>query len=148
MKILVPTDGSDSAKAAIREAIALAAAFDAEVLLMRVVPLEHEADVTALSASGLSPMRSEAQSEMEAHFQEALAGFEGRGIEPQFEIALGDPASTIVEKAGAWPADLVVMGSHGRSALGRLMLGSVSDAVVHKAPCSVLVSRGPAIGER
>ncbi|MFP5501260.1 MAG: universal stress protein [Candidatus Sericytochromatia bacterium] len=147
MKILVPTDGSDSAKAAIGEAIALAAAFEAEVLLLRVVPLEHEADVTAIGASGLSPMRSEAQTEMEAHFAEALAGFEGRGIEPLFEIELGDPASAILERAAAWPADLIVMGSHGRSALKRLMLGSVSDAVVHKAPCSVLVSRGRILGQ-
>lgn len=53
----------------------------------------------------------------------------------------GDPAQTIVEEAKDWHADLIVVGSHGRSGLGRLLLGSVAQAVVSHAPCSVEVVR-------
>ena len=53
----------------------------------------------------------------------------------------GDPAKTIVDEAKEWHADLIVVGSHGRSGLGRLLLGSVAQAVVAHAPCSVEVVR-------
>ncbi|MCB1025610.1 MAG: universal stress protein [Acidobacteria bacterium] len=49
----------------------------------------------------------------------------------------------IVEKAKRWNADLIIVGSHGRGFWGRVMLGSISDSLVHHAPCSVLVVRKP-----
>ncbi len=56
-------------------------------------------------------------------------------------VAFGRPAEMIVEAANEWKPDLLVVGSHGRGFWGRLTLGSVSDAVVHHAPCSVLIVR-------
>lgn len=53
----------------------------------------------------------------------------------------GKPAAKIVEIAKEWPADLIVMGSHGRGKLGGLVLGNVSQAVLHEAPCPVLIVR-------
>lgn len=58
----------------------------------------------------------------------------------------GDVRQAILDEAAAWPADLIVVGSHGRTGLNRLMLGSVSEAIVRHAPCSVEVVREPAIG--
>jgi nucleotide-binding universal stress UspA family protein len=58
------------------------------------------------------------------------------------EVLRGSPAQRIVERAEEWGADLIVVGSHGRGFWGRL-LGSVSNGVVHHAPCSVLVVRKP-----
>jgi nucleotide-binding universal stress UspA family protein len=55
----------------------------------------------------------------------------------------GDPATTIVDEAREWKADLIVMGSHGRTGLAKLLLGSVAKAVVANAPCSVEVVRRP-----
>jgi nucleotide-binding universal stress UspA family protein len=59
----------------------------------------------------------------------------------QQEPCAGNPADAIVEKANAWPADLIVVGTHGRSALGRVILGSVSLKLIREAPCSVRVAR-------
>jgi nucleotide-binding universal stress UspA family protein len=53
----------------------------------------------------------------------------------------GDPTVEIVKAAKAWPADLIVIGSHGRGGLDRMMLGSVAEAVMRRAPCPVLVIR-------
>src|SRR5262249_24758155 len=66
----------------------------------------------------------------------------GRGWEVKTECAAGSPATAIVEKADEWEADLVVVGSHGRSAVGQLIFGSVSHKVLHEARCSVRVARG------
>lgn len=57
------------------------------------------------------------------------------------EVLIGSPESRIVETAEEFGADLVVVGSHGYNSWERLLLGSVSDSVVHHAPCSVLVIR-------
>ena len=68
-----------------------------------------------------------------------------RQLFPQWTIevepAAGDPADTISEKAKSWAADLIVVGTHGRSALARAVLGSVSLKLLRKAPCSVRVAR-------
>ena len=60
------------------------------------------------------------------------------------EVLFGSPESRIVETAEEWKADLIVVGSHGYSRWERLLLGSVSDSVIHHAPCSVLVVRAEA----
>ena len=59
----------------------------------------------------------------------------------EIEPAGGDPAEMILEKARTWPADLIVVGTHGRNAVGRIVLGSVSMKVLRHAPCSVRVVR-------
>src|SRR5215471_4192426 len=64
---------------------------------------------------------------------------------PQWKIeqepSAGNPADAILEKARTWPADLIVVGTHGRSTLGRVLLGSVSLRLIREAPCSVRVAR-------
>lgn len=59
------------------------------------------------------------------------------------ELLIGSPESRIVETAEEMGADLIIVGSHGYNRWERLLLGSVSDSVVHHAPCSVLVVRTP-----
>jgi nucleotide-binding universal stress UspA family protein len=54
---------------------------------------------------------------------------------------MGMPEQILLETAKEWNADLIVVGSHGRGFWGRMLLGSVTDALVHHAPCSVLVVR-------
>ena len=61
------------------------------------------------------------------------------------DVLFGSPDSRIVETAEEIAADLVVVGSHGYSRWERLLLGSVSDSVVHHSPCSVLVVRTPPV---
>lgn len=64
-----------------------------------------------------------------------------RGLSPSSDVLFGSPDSRIVETAEEWHADLIIVGSHGYSRWERLLLGSVSDSVVHHAPCSVFVVR-------
>jgi nucleotide-binding universal stress UspA family protein len=58
-------------------------------------------------------------------------------------IIMDEPGAAIVSEAKTWNADLVIVGSHGHGIFGRVLLGSVSDYVVHHAPCSVMVVRSP-----
>jgi nucleotide-binding universal stress UspA family protein len=67
--------------------------------------------------------------------------FTGRNVSISSEVLFGTPESRIVETAEQMKADLIVVGSHGYNRWERLLLGSVSDSVVHHAPCSVLVVR-------
>ena len=67
--------------------------------------------------------------------------FPGDNVEVTTNVELGRPAEIIIECAEKWRPDLIVVGSHGRNFWGRLALGSVSDAVLHHAPCSVLIVR-------
>ena len=55
------------------------------------------------------------------------------------QISLGAPDQILIETAREWEADLIVIGSHGRGFWGRMLLGSITDSLVHHAPCSVLV---------
>ncbi len=64
-----------------------------------------------------------------------------RGWEVKAEVGVGSPASVIIEKADEWKPDLIVLGAHGRSALGRFFFGSVSQKVLHEANCAVRVAR-------
>jgi nucleotide-binding universal stress UspA family protein len=63
------------------------------------------------------------------------------------DIEWGDPKSKIIDAAAAWPADLIVLGSHGRTGLDRFLMGSVSDAVMRHAHCSVELVRIPPLHE-
>ena len=58
-------------------------------------------------------------------------------------VVMDEPGSAIVSKSLTWQPDLIIVGSHGHGAIGRVLLGSVSDYVVHHAPCSVVVARIP-----
>ncbi|MDQ3798832.1 MAG: universal stress protein, partial [Acidobacteriota bacterium] len=62
-------------------------------------------------------------------------------IDVTTQISTGAPDETLIEAARKWSADLIVIGSHGRGFWGRMLLGSITDALVHHAPCSVLVVR-------
>lgn len=66
-----------------------------------------------------------------------------KNVEITNEVLFGSPESRIIETAEEMIADLIIVGSHGYNSWERLLLGSVSDSVVHHAPCSVLVVRSP-----
>ena len=58
------------------------------------------------------------------------------------KVVTGAPAEQIIRRARRWPADLIVMGTHGRSGLGRAFMGSVAERVLQRAACPVLTVRG------
>jgi nucleotide-binding universal stress UspA family protein len=64
-------------------------------------------------------------------------------LEVETTMRRGDPRKEVIEEAEAWHADLIVLGSHGRTGVKRLLMGSVSEGVMRHAPCSVEVVRAP-----
>jgi nucleotide-binding universal stress UspA family protein len=66
---------------------------------------------------------------------------ENVGFRPTTAVKEGDPRTEIINMASEWHADLIMVGSHGRTGLDRLLMGSVSEAVARHAPCSVQIVR-------
>ncbi len=89
--------------------------------------------------------------EMERSARAELDGFLAKlsapGVRVEPVVRIGIPAEEILAEAAAWPADLVVLGSHGRKGMSRLLLGSVAESVVRQVPSDALVIRTPEAGE-
>ena len=141
-RILVAVDFSPAAVAAAEQALALAGAFDADLLLLHV--LHEPADAPGFYSSkkaGKKVLRNmeEAATAMMAEFVDKyLKKYE----KCEARILPGLPAEEIVRVAEADKADLVVMGTRGASGLKRLMLGSVADKVIRSCTCPVLTVHG------
>ncbi|HEY4106311.1 MAG TPA: universal stress protein [Polyangiaceae bacterium] len=144
-KILVPVDLSPSSNKALAEARAFAEAFGASIDLLYVwsVPtlIAPEAVIAGVGINEqplFDWIRHNATTEL-AKFQ---ANAEHDGINVHDSICEpGDPATSIVEHAKSGHYDLVVMGTHGRTGLSHVILGSVTEKVVRRAPCPVLTVR-------
>ena len=154
MKILIATDGSTFSQQAIEKACDLAKRM--EDVSFRVISV-YEAQVPmaaepfAISAEYYQQLDDLARRRATEAAQEGADLIKTRVRESTDVIQmieLGVPARVIVESAEDWGADLAVVGSHGYGFWGRLALGSVSDAVVHHAPCSVLVVRSHSEAEK
>jgi nucleotide-binding universal stress UspA family protein len=147
MKILIATDGSDYSKAAIERCCDMIIDQDnSDILVVSAYEDAYPimAEPFAISSDYYQQLEN-AVSEMAATFvADAVKTINGRFPDAKFtvktEVLRGPPDQQIIEKAKEWKADLIVVGSHGRGFWGRL-LGSVSNGVVHHAPCSVLVVR-------
>ena len=143
-KILVPVDGSETSIAGLREAIRLAKASGGKIRILHVV---NELIIDYAFGSGLyattviDSMRSGGQKIL----SEAEAFARKEGVEPEGVLieSIGGPAAQfIVEQAKEWPADLIVMGTHGRRGIRRLALGSDAEVVVRGASAPVLLVHG------
>jgi nucleotide-binding universal stress UspA family protein len=133
MRIVVGFDGSDPAKRALQRVVDLAPNADQIVV---VAAAESHARTGIAKGAHLDP--SEVQ-QRRGDLEEAQRFLSERGIDAEAVEAQGDPGAVIVDAAE--DADLVVVGSRGLNPVERLLLGSVSSKVVHRAPCDVLVVR-------
>lgn len=147
MKVLIATDGSQFSDAAVREAARLFPNMR-EVQAKIVSVFEDQyvlaPEPVAVSAHYYQQMSDAAAKHAEIYCEKAADILKrhtaGINVVITTEVLKGLADQQIVELAREWGADLIVVGSHGRGFWGR-MLGSVSDGVVHHAPCSVLVVR-------
>ena len=147
-EILHPTDFTEQAQFALELACALARDNKARLVLLHVVPIP----VYPVVEGGVYPVAIEVRRE---EFQEKLNEIEVSDANIRVERVLteGDPASEILRVAAAYQSDLIVMGTHGRGGLSRLVMGSVAEAVSRKAECPVLTVRtkvgvaGPLVAE-
>jgi len=144
LKILVPSDGSKTAQRAAGYAIDLAKQLKASIIVLSVID-KRSFIVQTVSASETARHTIEP---IEDYLREAAEGYAGEikklceknGVQSKTVISTGHPVEEIVKEAEQSKADLIVMGSHGRSALGAAVLGSVAYGVIHKdTKISVLV---------
>jgi nucleotide-binding universal stress UspA family protein len=154
-KILVALDYSDRSRQALDEAIALAKLTDAKVMLMHVLspsdqayPMQVRSPVTDIgvdSAFSAEMMQLYAQQlqQFEQDHLKALMSFarevEAEGIPVQWTQLFGEAGAELCHTADEWKADLIVMGRRGRTGLKEVLLGSVSNYVMHHAPCTVMI---------
>lgn len=138
-RILVPTDGSDETERAVRHAAELAAAHDAEIHCVYVVNTASFASLPMeTSWEGISDVLEE---EGDAALQRAQEIAGEYGVACRTLLIEGSPGKEIARYAEDEDCDLVVMGTHGRGGIDRLLLGSVAERVVRSSAVPVLTVR-------
>jgi nucleotide-binding universal stress UspA family protein len=142
-RILVPIAFSPSSNTALEYAKTLAEQLGASLHVLHVI---EEPDVAGgwgseVYISELPRIHEVAQRETEKQLNGMFTASERGGLEVSTEIVDGRAARTIVEVAGRQRSDLIVMGTHGRSGVARLLLGSVTEKVLRTASCPVLAVR-------
>ncbi len=143
-RILVPTDFSRSSTNALTYAIAFAEKFAAEVILLHVVQdLALFVPEAVAPAPPVVPPIEQFRAAARTALQRAIAGVQRPGIAIRPEVVEGTPCEEIIRLAREREVDLVVMGTHGRTGLAHVFLGSVAEKVVRRAPCPVLTVRHP-----
>lgn len=140
-KILCPVDFSDFSKAALKEAAMLAKEMNGTLSIFHgyqnpayVLPMSGYVGPTA---DMLGRLRQQLTDELEA----LAETFRNEGITVETAMREDIPYKAVIDYAKEWGADLIVMGTHGRTGLAHALTGSVAERVVRLAPCAVLVSR-------
>jgi len=142
--IFVPLDGSGLAEKVLPQVIELAGSMKLEVHLLRVYTLPVNAFVATdgVIAQGPAPFRQELRNEAETYLGGKAAQLRAHGVEQIMTTALeGDPASEIIDIARNTANNLIAMSTHGRSGIGRWVLGSVAEKVVQHSRDPVLLIR-------
>lgn len=139
-RILFPTDFSERAEAAWEYAQTVASAFNAEIHLLHV--LQEPVTMLPESALAVAPPAVNMPELMEAAEQglERISQSTSNSVTNR-SVVSGPPAEEIVRYARDAGVDLIVLGTHGRTGLAHVLLGSVAEKIVRKAPCPVLTVR-------
>lgn len=153
-KLLVAVDQSPAAQNVLQQAMDLAQSYAAKLLLLHVISAEEKGSPIPIpqgvesmywSPGGALDLQTW-QRQWTEYEQQCLQDLKGlatqamqAGIETDMRQVYGSPGRMICDVATDWAADLIVIGNQGRSGISELVLGSVSNYVMHHAPCSVLV---------
>jgi nucleotide-binding universal stress UspA family protein len=148
MKILLAVDGSAYSDAAVEEVLRRPWPPDSEVKVITAaeMPVPLGMEPWAASPDYFEALENSVRSAANAVIDRALLNLRtitDKTLKISSEIIQGPPRQVIVDEAESWGADLILMGSRGLGAWNRLLLGSVSSAVVHHAKCSVEIVRLP-----
>jgi nucleotide-binding universal stress UspA family protein len=146
MKILLAIDNSKSSQAAVRSVVARTWSPGTEVKVLNVV--EPPSLLLGREMTGYDPefeaVWKALREQAKAVVTKATDVLRKAGLSVTSAMEEGDPKSKIIDLAKEWNADLIVLGSHGRKGLDRFLMGSVSEAVVRHAHCSVEIVRDQA----
>ncbi len=135
VRVLVPVDLTEDSAALVRFAAGLSARVGGDLTILHVY--SQEAASAALRESGLFLDLYVGRLRSELNFLRAQAGVAGQ--KARVEVAEGDPVGVILTRAAEFEADLIVMGTHRRTGLSRLLMGSVAEGVLRRAPCPVVL---------
>ncbi len=146
MKILIATDGSEFSREAVEKTCQMfVTSEDTEIKVLCVYPKVLPLDAFPQSAEYASELEKKERSNAELYVETAAAlineYFPESAVKVEKEIKMGAPDQVILETAKKWKPNMIVVGSHGHGFWGRLTLGSISDSIIHHAPCSVFVVR-------
>ncbi len=134
--ILCPMDFSEASKNACRYACEFAKSMGARVVLLNVIePRPIAADMTL----NYIPLEEDLAAAAREDFVPLVDECKNEGVDVSADVAIGIPAELILEQTTKLDVNLVIMGSHGKTGLSRLLMGSVAEAVVRKAPVPVLI---------
>jgi nucleotide-binding universal stress UspA family protein len=147
MKVIIGVDDSPHSKAALDFVRKMRWPLNTRIIVLSAAPLEVVA-YTLVEAGGPSVIQ-EVQQELVKTHEELAARVErelrAAGLTTMARVERGDPRDVIVRVAEREHADLVIVGSHGRTGLPKLLMGSVASHVVTHAPCPVLVVKHPGL---
>ena len=141
-KILHPTDFSDRSRPAFELACALARDYGAKLVVLHVVQLPLLTPVDGV----LVPTPVDEAEAFRVELERIWPA--DPGVAFDHRLAERDPAEEILSAAGVENVDLIVMGTHGRTGLSRLLTGSVAETVLRQAPCPVLTVKAPFPAEK
>jgi nucleotide-binding universal stress UspA family protein len=143
MNLILAIDNSEYSAEAVREVAERPWPANTMVRVLSVVePMVPPAAELWYDAGGnLDRVQQEMKKRAADLTEKAAEQLQGKGFNIENAVRDGDPRSVIVDEAKDWPADLIVLGSHGYTGIKRLLLGSVALFVVSHAPCSVEVVR-------
>jgi nucleotide-binding universal stress UspA family protein len=140
MKVLLGIDNSAFSDAVV-QAIVVQLKFEAnEILVLHVLEPEMAEAVPEMSA-GYAPELQDEKTPAHLMLERIAKKLRAAGFKTETSVGIGDPEVRILEVAAAWPADLIVVGSHGHTGIRDLLLGSVSESVARHAKCSVQIVR-------
>jgi nucleotide-binding universal stress UspA family protein len=156
-KILVAVDRSDMSKEVFKQALTIAKLTSANLMLLHVLSQEEEGTPEALIFPNIDyyPGWNEQtfklyQEHWDKFKQESLQMLQSftaeantSGVQAEFTQSSGSPGRKICDFATVWNADLIIMGRRGRSGIAEFFLGSVSNYVLHHAPCTVQIVNLP-----
>ena len=145
-KILVPLDGSELAERAVRHAEEIARGTGAEVLLLQAVHIPMPIVPEAVLIAGGKAV-AEAGREAAAYLEKTAASLRAEGIRVRTMVEERPPADAILHIADREEVDAIVMSTHGRSGLSRLVMGSVAESVLHatRRPVMLVKPGQPAV---
>jgi len=144
-RILVAIDGSHTSELALQEAIKLGKELQSQ---LRVVHVVDEVTLNRSEGEGFHSVTESFRKQGREILEKAEGLLRDTGLTAETKLleieTLGHRvAEMIADEAAAWPADLIIIGSHGRRGVSRLLLGSVAEGIARVAPAPVLIIRGP-----
>jgi nucleotide-binding universal stress UspA family protein len=135
-RILCPTDFSEASDHAVDLAVTIASLYKARVAAVHVVDVGVFVPEFGLATGG--PIDEAGLSALRATTEAGLSAAVRSGVGVEVFVDVGSPAARILDRAAVLPADLIVMGTHGKGGFQHLVLGSVTERVLRKATCPVL----------